>query len=37
MTEESLETQEKKWSTFLQKPNNPKPKPLSKEAEGPQV
>lgn len=30
-------TQERKWSTFLQKPNKPKPKPKKIEPEGPKV
>lgn len=30
-------TQERKWSTFLQKPKGPKPKPKKKEPEGPKV
>lgn len=30
-------TQERQWSTFLQKPNGPKPKPKKAEPEGPKV
>lgn len=30
-------TQERQWSTFLQKPKGPKPKPKKAEPEGPKV